>query len=258
MKNMFITKMSEIVWELPKCDRETWSEQIAGKIAQIKGLDTGLPQNLQFVGKKKTQYLGSSTKLASEVAGTCQVHSVRCEFSIIPIFTGRLKFYHWHKYSVFLEVKGYFIFCENVGQTPKSEWPGFICQSIIQERMIQRCYKLQHRSQRWFRPGDAVAVAWASAAAPIWPVAQELPYVAGAAIRKNDVLQEKVAGSACDSLGRPVTVLDETPDPSPTSHQLWQPKISPDISSCPPGGKRIPGFCGLHLSTLLNVRGQLV
>ena len=47
---------------------------------------------------------------------------------------------------------------------------------------IQHCHKLQHRSQMQLRSGIGVAVAQATAAAPIRPLAWELPYVTDAVI----------------------------------------------------------------------------
>ena len=57
--------------------------------------------------------------------------------------------------------------------------------ALLSGLQIQCCCKLWHRSQMWLRSGVAVAVAWASAVAPIGPLVQELPYVAGAAMTKK-------------------------------------------------------------------------
>ena len=48
---------------------------------------------------------------------------------------------------------------------------------------IQGCCRLQCRSQTWLRSGVTVAMAQASAAAPIRPLAWELPCAAGAAFK---------------------------------------------------------------------------
>ena len=37
-----------------------------------------------------------------------------------------------------------------------------------------------------FRSGVTMAVAWAAAATPIWPLAQELPYATGATVKKKE------------------------------------------------------------------------
>ena len=37
----------------------------------------------------------------------------------------------------------------------------------------------------WLRSGIAVAVAWDTAAAPVQPLAWELPYAAGVAVKKK-------------------------------------------------------------------------
>ena len=49
-------------------------------------------------------------------------------------------------------------------------------------------HKLQHRSQMWLGSGVAVAVA---SAALIPPLARELPYATGAAIKKKKIKREK-------------------------------------------------------------------
>ena len=54
---------------------------------------------------------------------------------------------------------------------------------------IQHCSKLQRRSQKQFRSGIAVTVTQASAAALIRPLAQELPYANGAAVKRKELKQ---------------------------------------------------------------------
>ena len=54
---------------------------------------------------------------------------------------------------------------------------------LTQRLRIQCCHKLQYSSQ--MRLGSGVAVAVASVAAPIQPLAWELPYVAGAATKRK-------------------------------------------------------------------------
>ena len=43
----------------------------------------------------------------------------------------------------------------------------------------------------WFGPGIAVAVAWASGAFPIQPLAWDLPYAADVAIKKKKKTKKK-------------------------------------------------------------------
>ena len=43
----------------------------------------------------------------------------------------------------------------------------------------------------WLRSGIAVAVAWDTAAAPVQPLAWELPYAAGVAVKKKKIIIRK-------------------------------------------------------------------
>ena len=54
-----------------------------------------------------------------------------------------------------------------------------------------RCCKLQHRSQMWLGSGMAVVVAKSSAAAPVRPVAWELPCAADVAIKSKNKQTKK-------------------------------------------------------------------
>ena len=62
-------KKFEILWELPKCDTEIWSEQMLfGKMAVIRLFRCRVAINLQFVKKKKKkQYLQSTVKQGKPV-----------------------------------------------------------------------------------------------------------------------------------------------------------------------------------------------
>ena len=42
----------------------------------------------------------------------------------------------------------------------------------------------------WLRSGIAVAVAWDTAAAPVQPLAWELPYAAGVAVKKKIIIRK--------------------------------------------------------------------
>ena len=53
--------------------------------------------------------------------------------------------------------------------------------ALLSGLRIQRCHKLQHRSQMWLRSGVALACSL------IRPLAQQLAYVAGTAVKKKKV-----------------------------------------------------------------------
>ena len=53
----------------------------------------------------------------------------------------------------------------------------------MQARALASCHKVRYKSQMWLRYSVAVAVVYASAAVLIQPLAQELPYATGAAIK---------------------------------------------------------------------------
>jgi len=52
--------------------------------------------------------------------------------------------------------------------------------------------KLQHRSQTQLGSCVAVAVVWVSAATPIGPLAWELPYATGAALKRQKKKKKKI------------------------------------------------------------------
>lgn len=50
---MIIMKKFENLWELPKCDTETWREYVVGKMVLIDLLNAELPQAFNLLKKKK-------------------------------------------------------------------------------------------------------------------------------------------------------------------------------------------------------------
>ena len=60
--------------------------------------------------------------------------------------------------------------------------------ALLSGLRIPHSQKLQHRSQMGLGYSVAMAVAQAAAATPIQPLAQELPYAAGAAIKKKKTI----------------------------------------------------------------------
>ena len=56
----------------------------------------------------------------------------------------------------------------------------------LTELSIRHCHKLWHRSQRQLRSGIAMAVSVAEAAALIQPLAWELPYATGVALKNKN------------------------------------------------------------------------
>lgn len=77
--------------------------------------------------------------------------------------------------------------CDSVGEEPDivSLRKGIQSLALLRALRIQRCRKLLGRSQRQLWSRAAVAVASASAAAPIQSLDQELPYAARVAIKRN-------------------------------------------------------------------------
>jgi len=71
---------------------------------------------------------------------------------------------------------------------------------------IQCCRELWCRSQMWLGSGVAVAVVWA-AAAPIWSLAWEPPYAAGAALKRQRKQDRTEAGVEEEVLGKAMEVL---------------------------------------------------
>ena len=63
--------------------------------------------------------------------------------------------------------------------------------ALLSELRIWPCYKLPCSWQMWLRSSVAMAVAQASAAAQIRPLAQELPYAPGAAIKRKKERKKK-------------------------------------------------------------------
>ena len=61
-------------------------------------------------------------------------------------------------------------------------------QAFLSGLGIQHCCRLWDRSQMWLRSG--VAMAWASAELPIWPLGWELPYAAGVAEKRKKKIGE--------------------------------------------------------------------
>ena len=57
--------------------------------------------------------------------------------------------------------------------------------ALLSELSIWLCHKLWRRSQMWLGSGVAMAVVLASAAALIHPLAQELPYASGVALKRR-------------------------------------------------------------------------
>ena len=62
--------------------------------------------------------------------------------------------------------------------------------ALLSGLWIQHGCKLQHRSQMRLGSSVAMAVVYASSAALIHPLAQELPYAAGAALRRKREVTE--------------------------------------------------------------------
>ena len=80
--NTIIIKISEILQELPKCNRDMKWANVFGEMALLRLLSAGLPQTFNVLKKKKIQYLQGTIKQSTTE------HGMPVNFrAILPIST---------------------------------------------------------------------------------------------------------------------------------------------------------------------------